>query len=106
VLVYDADDSDAAAIALRLRPILPLGYPVVALADLPSPPPPGVNPASLRGTVGWLDVDGHLYTGRRAVGHALVACEGADSAVGWLMLMPVVGALALAGWRATTRDAG
>jgi hypothetical protein len=100
MLVYDAADADAVAIADRLRQRLPLGYPVLPADEVPPPVPPGLDPQAVRGTIAWLDVDGRLYTGRQAVAHALIACEGGPSVVGWLALTPLVGGVALAVWRA------
>jgi hypothetical protein len=94
VLVYDADSRAATALAHELEPILPVGYPVVPVADLPAAGVLRIAPADVRGTIAWIQADGTRHTGRDGRARALIACGGRPALRGWAMRIPVVGRVA------------
>lgn len=98
MLLYDAASRPATEVAHRIQPHLPVGYPVLGLGDLPPVGTLHVDPDRVRGTVGWVEVDGTLDTGAKGAGRALIACGGRPSVLGWLFVVPLVGQLAYLLW--------
>jgi hypothetical protein len=94
VLVYDAESRAATTLARKLEPILPVGYPVLPVADLPDAGVLRLAPADVRGTVAWIQADGTRHTRRDGLARALIACGGRPALRGWAMRIPVVGRVA------------
>lgn len=99
MLLYDGSSRRARASADRLRTRLPVGYPVLALEELPAAGTLTLDAETLAGTVAWVAVDGQVHVGRRGVGRALVACGGRGALGGWAMLVPGLGTAVLALWQ-------
>lgn len=99
MLVYDATSSSATRQADQLRPLLPVGIPVIPMSELPDRGTLRLSPAVVAGTIAWVEVDGNVYQDHRAKGHALVTCGGKPAAWGWAIRTPVVGGVIAKAWR-------
>lgn len=94
MLVYDAASPAATALAHKLEPIVPVGYPVIPVADLPAAGVLQIAPNEVRGTIAWVDADGTRHHGREGLARALIACGGRPGLRGWMMRVPVAGRIA------------
>jgi predicted DCC family thiol-disulfide oxidoreductase YuxK len=94
MLIYDGDCGFCTESARWLEARLPLGYPVVAWQELPSLETLGLTEHDVQTAAWWIDVSGRPHRGHRAIARALVACKGAWSIAGWLLLIPPVSWLA------------
>jgi hypothetical protein len=94
VLVYDADSRAATQLARKLEPILPVGYPVIPVADLPAAGVLEIPAREVRGSLAWVDADGTRHHGRQGLAHALIACGGRPGLRGWALRIPLVGRIA------------
>jgi hypothetical protein len=93
VLVYDATSPSATRTATSFTDRLPVGYPVVPVADLPAAGTLRLDRSSVAGTLAWIDADGTAHLGRAGVARALIACGGRDGLRGHALALPAIGRL-------------
>jgi len=105
LLVYDADDGRARRVADLLRPVLPTGMPVVAVADLPAAGTLSLSRSDVASTVVWVDVDGSQHRGRRGLSRALIVSGGRHAWWGAAIRVPLVGLVAAVLWQTVARRA-
>lgn len=104
MLIYDRDRGSCASTARWLQERLPEGYVVIAHQDLPDPEALGLTPAEVSTTLHWIGVDGTAHRGHRAVGRALIACEGTWAIAGWLLVLPPLSWVAAGLYRVLSRQ--